>query len=145
MSFERGSALSQIDSKSFEECISLHAFCVPPQLEVVEWDLFWYCELLTQLRFEIPSGLKQLELPPSDFGSLCIPDSVEVIGGYLRKGGRRSCVLQFGEESQLKIIELKPFIARLRRSLNVTAGTIGMFLRFSERKMRAFRSKCESS
>jgi hypothetical protein len=144
VSFERGSKMSQIDFSSFEECPSIRAFCVPAQLEVMDWGLLWCCVSLSQLTFEAPSHLRELGLPPSGFGSLRIPDSVAIISGYLRKKGARNCALLFGEESQLKAIELKPSRVR-RRSANVTPEAIGMFLRFSEREMRHLRSKCESS
>jgi hypothetical protein len=141
VSFEPGSKLTQIAFESFTECSSIRAFCVPGQLEVMERGLLCSCVSLTKLTFEAPSRLKRLELPPSDFGSLFIPDSVEVIRGDLRKSGARSCDLQFGQGSQLREIELRPVRAQ-SRSVNVGGG-IGVFLRFSESQLRDFRSKCE--
>jgi hypothetical protein len=144
LSFESGSKMSAIGYGSFAECRSLLAFCIPAQLEVMPPNLFRDCESLTELTFELPSHLKRLELPPSEFGSLCIPNSVEIITGFIRQSGARSCVLQFGEKSQLKEIEL----SRLRLhwgSVNGPDVGIGIFICYSEMQLRALRPECESS
>jgi hypothetical protein len=139
--FERGSKVRRIVPESFEDCRSLRAFCVPGQLEVMEWGLVSHFSSLTELTFEVPSCLRELRLPSSDFGSVDVPDSVEHILGFLRENGARSCVLHFGEESRL--IEVK--LNRRYESRNAPGGGIGIFLRFSEIQLRNFRSKCESS
>jgi hypothetical protein len=144
VSFERGSKLSRIVRESFCDCPSLRSFCIPAQLEVVAWDVVTDCKSLTELTFEIPSRLKRLGLPPSEFGSLCIPDSVEFICGFPRESGDRSRVLQFGEKSHLKEVKLHR-ARRLYGQGNDPEEGIGIFIRLSERHLRYFRSKYESS
>jgi hypothetical protein len=129
MLFERGSKLSEIGFGSLDKCRSLRKFCIPGQLEAIDWDLFSDCKLLTELIFEVPSQLKELELPPNEFGRLSIPDSVGVIWVPLRGRPVRTCVLQFGDKSNVKEITFDR----------------DMFFRFSEAQLRRLRSKCESS
>jgi hypothetical protein len=133
---ESSAKVNQIESGAFDECRSLRTFCIPSQLEVMEWGLLCDCESLTELTFEIPSHIKKFELPPSEFGSLCIPDSVQVILGSLRPRVRRNCLLRFGEESQLKVVRLNH-----PASVKNSRAGIGVFLCFSERQLRDFRSK----
>jgi hypothetical protein len=144
MLFDRQSKLRQIESMSFVKCRSLRAFCVPAQLEDMEWDVFADCESLSELTFELPSRLKVLQLPPSEFGCLCIPDSVEFIWISLRRKGPRTCALQFGQESHLKQIKLK-HPGRQFGSANDTEWGMSVFVRLSERQLRKFRSECEYS
>jgi hypothetical protein len=144
MSFERGSKLSRIGPFAFFGCSSIRSFCIPAQLEVMEWTVLSSCQSLTELTFEIPSRLKTLALPPSEFGCLCIPDSVEVISGSLRRSGARSCLLQFSDKSQLKIVRLGLFSRELG-TVNDTQNGIGIFICLSEGQLRQFRSKCEFS
>jgi hypothetical protein len=142
--FERRSKMNRIDSSLFYGCRSLRAFCIPSLFKVVESDLFDSPRSLTELTFQSPSHLRRLALPASDFGSLCIPDSVKVIRGYLRESGYRSCALQFGEKSRLKEIELYRYEGQYGPANDRYEG-IGVFLHFSERQLRKFRSKCKFS
>jgi hypothetical protein len=51
------------------------------------------------LIFDLPSRVKQLGLPLSEFGSLCIPDSVKFFYGNLGKRDGQYRLLQFDPES----------------------------------------------
>jgi hypothetical protein len=83
--FEEGSKLTRIDRRAFVDCFSLRVFVVPARLSILESGIFNCCDSLSGLIFEIPSTLRNLHLPVDDFVSLCIPDSVEVLTGVLRK------------------------------------------------------------
>jgi hypothetical protein len=136
--------VKQIGPASFYDCRSLLTFCVPARLEVLEWGPFRCCTLLTELLFEIPFRLNRLQLPPTEFRSLCGPDTIEVLLCSLRRRGARSCALQFGAKSQLREIELerKP---RQYGPGNDREQGICIFLHFLERHFRNCRSKCEFS
>jgi hypothetical protein len=90
--FESDSHFTGIGRQAFENCSALATFCIPAQVEQISEGSFNYCaslveltfESLAQLIFDLPSRLRQFDVPPSDFGSLCIPDSVEILSGHVR-------------------------------------------------------------
>jgi hypothetical protein len=83
MLFEPGTKLTGIDPCAFTDCSSLRSLVIPAHLEILVFDAMWDCHSRCELIFEVPSHLKRLELPPSSFGSLPIPDSVEVVSGSI--------------------------------------------------------------
>jgi hypothetical protein len=107
VTFESGSKLTRIEDLAFAHCQSLRSFAVPAQVEVMACGVFSGCSSLRELMFEIPSHLKELDLPPSEFGSLCIPDSVEVVYMWTGTHGPQRRLLDFGEKSCLKEISSK--------------------------------------
>jgi hypothetical protein len=88
--------------------------------------------------FETPSRLRQLELPRSEFGSLFIPDSVEIIGGSIGTLDGQSRVLHFDRTSSLNSIKLKGFDHFFAVLGDGKAGNT-IFLRLSEEILRRFR------
>jgi hypothetical protein len=138
--FEPGSKLTRIEMRAFCECCSLRSFVVPAQLEIMGYGVFRGCTSLCELIFEVPSRLKQLDLPPSEFGSLFIPDCVEVVFSNIgRRDGQRR-LLQFGRESSLKRIEL----INLEDFWDEDVSTEGnSFMDLSEEVLRRFRCQFE--
>jgi hypothetical protein len=59
-------------------CSSLVPLAISMQLEILAYNVTCDCQSLRELFFEIPSRIKRLELPPSAFESLSVPDSVEI-------------------------------------------------------------------
>jgi hypothetical protein len=122
ISFEPGSKLTRIHPGAFAGCYSLRSLVIPAQLEILTYDMICHCKLLCELIFEIPSHLKQLDLQVCTFGSLCIPDSVEIVVGKNKRHRAQRRLLQFGRESNLREINWKepnsycPFIWMLRYS-----------------------------
>jgi hypothetical protein len=139
VTFEHGSKLTRIDRGAFLRCRSLRSFFIPAQLEIFESNVCTQCESISQLTFEVPSKLKQLYLPISDFGSLCIPDSVEVLTAMLWKCQSHPRLLQFGRDSQLKSMRLAEVTSGLPE---IAPGQA--FVRLSEGTMRRFRCSFES-
>jgi hypothetical protein len=142
VTFERGSKLSQIGPSAFDSCKALEHFHVSGMLEAIEEGAFQDCRSLTRITFDIPSRLKKLELPPTDFGTLAIPDSVEVLsGGFGEIRGRNRIVL-FGKESRLAELEFAEsmFAPRMRQ---LPASEHRLYVRLSEGALRRFRSKLE--
>jgi hypothetical protein len=95
------------------------------------------------LKFEMPSRIRELDLPPGDFGSLSIPDSVEVIAGVIERLPGRHRLLSFGRESHLKQInltKLTPFV--IARDMRRSPGN-HVFVALSEEVLRRFRFKFE--
>jgi hypothetical protein len=107
VSFESGSALTRIGPLAFVLCCSLRSIALPARLETIACGAFRNCGAVCELIFEIPSRLKELDLPPGEFGSLCIPDSVEVVYGGIGKIEGQRRLLQFGRESRVMQIELR--------------------------------------
>jgi hypothetical protein len=107
--FESGAKAVRIRFGALGHCHSLHFLAIPAQLEIMDFGALFGCESLRELIFETPSSLKQLELPGSDFGSLLIPDSVEVVCGTIGSFNCQSRALQFGRESRLSEIHLEEF------------------------------------
>jgi hypothetical protein len=115
---------------------------IPSQLEILKPCLFYDCKTwsLTQLNFEVPSRLKQLDLPWTEFGSLCIPDSVEIVTGIIGMLQVRNRVLRFGRESRLSEIHLRSDLTQcVVRDAGETA-----FFNLSEGTLRRLRCKFES-
>jgi hypothetical protein len=63
MSFEPGSKLSQIAVFAFNNCRSLCEIEIPSQVEILLASAFHGCDSLSRLTVEMPSRLRQLELP----------------------------------------------------------------------------------
>jgi hypothetical protein len=142
LSFEEGSKLTRICSTALKTCYSLRLIRVPVHLEVLDLSVFAGCKYLSQLIFEHPSQLRQLDLPPSNFGSLCIPDSVETITGLIGKVRGQGRLLQFSHQSRLMTIHLSHIVPRarpLRRPQTIDA----VFLSLSEELLRKFRCQFE--
>jgi hypothetical protein len=100
------------------------------------------CNSLTQLTFEMPTQMRELNLPPSDFGSLTIPDSVEIVHGMIGRQGGQHRLLRFGRESQLSEIELTT--VKLPIILPEHSGGNEVFVCLSEEVLRRFRFKFEA-
>jgi hypothetical protein len=137
VSFEPGSKLARIGKLAFVNCGSLRSFVIPAQLEILARGVFGNCQSLCELIFEIPSHLKQLDLPPSEFGTLCIPDSVKFVCALvgIRPGQKR--LLQFGPESSWMTIDLRHV-----GHFWAPAGS-NSFVRLSEKVLRRFRCQFE--
>jgi hypothetical protein len=141
--FERDSKLVRIREKAFQNCRSLRSITIQTQLVMMDFCALLGCESLRKLIFETPSNLKQLDLPPSDFGTLLIPDRVEVVRGSIGSQADRSRVLQIGRESRLGEIDLKTFESLSFVSIVGEPGN-QVFVRLSKEVMRRFRYKFES-
>jgi hypothetical protein len=125
---------------AFLGCCSLRSFVVPPQLEIMGCGVFRDCTSLCELIFDLPSCLKQLDLPPGKFGCFCIPDCVEIVfGGVLKQKGQQR-LLQFGRESSLMRLELGQQLAFLDRE---TSAESDSFVRLPEEVLRRFRCQFE--
>jgi hypothetical protein len=95
------------------------------------------------ISFEMPSRIRELDLPPSDFGCLAIPNSVEVLTGMIENPEGQRRLLQFGVESRLReinLIEVNAYSGMrwIRHWYNV------VFICLSEEVLRRFRCKFES-
>jgi hypothetical protein len=134
--FEAGSRLVRL-CKIFQDCYSLRMLVIPAQLVVVEFGELSICESLRELIFETPSNLKRLELPTSDFGCLCIPDSVKVVYGRIGSIGGQGRILQFGRDSNLNSVN---FHRASADSIVHDPGNM-VFIRLSEGLLRRFRRK----
>jgi hypothetical protein len=129
--FEPGSQLCRIEKEALGYCLSLAVIDIPAQLEIIESGIFRDCKELCLLSFEMPSRLKSLDLPPSAFRSISIPDSVEILSGY-----PQGCRMEFGVESGLRELDLhvQPTSSYARPvSRNIA------FVRLSEGALRRFR------
>jgi hypothetical protein len=87
--------------------------------------------------------MRELDLPPSDFGSVSIPDSIEVITGMIERLTGQGRLLRFGRESHLRELDLrtiKPFF-----DFQPIAKDPGndVFVCHSEEVLRIFRSQFE--
>jgi hypothetical protein len=115
---------------------------IPSHLEIVGHHQFRFCESLTELVFEYPCHLRQLDIPPSNFGSLVIPDCVEVVTGAIEQFDRQRRSLVFGRESRLMDIQVGP--CPFRRgpwSFIDTSGSV--FICVAENALRRFRCEFE--
>jgi hypothetical protein len=142
VSFEPGSKLTRIECEAFIGCISLPSFVIPAQLEVIAHEVFSGCRSLCELIFADPSHLKQLDLPPSAFGSLSIPNCVEVVSGAVGAQQGQGRLLHFGEQSCSKDISLGQSVTPWRAAHNSELGP-NVFLCLPEMTLRIFRSKFE--
>jgi hypothetical protein len=140
--FEPDSKLIQIYGGAFSECSALRQIIIPRQLDIMPSCLFRDCTLLSQLAFEAPSELKQLDLPPSEFGVLCIPDSVEIITGLVRRSKEQRRGLRFGPESHIRGIHFGESLPGCDRRYR-QAETYTVFAYLSEESLRRFRCKFE--
>jgi hypothetical protein len=140
VSVEPGSKLTQIEEMAFLDCSSLHSLVLPAQLEIMARGVFVRCTSLCQLTFDLLSRLKQLELPPSDFGSLSIPDSVEIIFGRIGKQEGQHRLLHFGRESCLMKLELRHSVHLWDWDSDATSDS---FVNLSEEVLRRFRCQFE--
>jgi hypothetical protein len=140
VSFEHGSKLNRIEDGAFADCSSLRSLALPARLEIVACIAFSDCKSLCELIFDLPSHLKQLDLPPSDFGSLCIPDCVEILFGGIGKQAGQRRLLEFGRASNLIKVELRRPVNRWVRNADTKSDS---FLRLSEGVLRRFRCQFE--
>jgi hypothetical protein len=108
----------------------------------VEALAFEMCESLTRLTFAIPSRLRKLDLPPSNFGSLSIPDSVEVLSGMLGRQEGQNRVVHFGQESRLMELDFNESEAARKRD-DYSRLEQSLFVYLSEGALRRFRSKVQ--
>jgi hypothetical protein len=76
----------------------------PAQLEKTSTGAFDECASLIQLLSELRSRITRLKLPVGDFGSIAIPDSVEVISRVGQICGSQSRVILFDRKS--RVIEI---------------------------------------
>jgi hypothetical protein len=76
ITFELNSSLLRIGSRAFSHCRSLSSIILPSQIEMIDSTAFYACAPLRQLIVGMDSQLRALDLPPADFGSLFVPDSV---------------------------------------------------------------------
>jgi hypothetical protein len=76
---------------------------------MIECKAFYDCGALSQLTFELDSRMKDLDLPPADFGSVLVPNSAEAAAGVIRRLGTRSRVLHFGLEWRINLSSLAYF------------------------------------
>jgi hypothetical protein len=104
--------------------------------------IFRGCTSLRELIFDLPSCLKQLDLPPSEFGSLSIPDSVEVVFGGIGKQKSQLRLLRFGRESSLMTIELRHEWDSWTANVGGDADS-NSFLYLPEKVLRRFRCQFE--
>jgi hypothetical protein len=141
--FAPGFKLGRIVERAFDDCHALRRLVIPALLQIMDFCALFGCESLRELIFETPSNLKQLDLPPSDFGTLWIPDSVEVVRGSIGSQADRSRVLQIGRESRLREIDLATFESLSFISIVGEPGN-QVFVCLSEEVMRRFRYKFES-
>jgi hypothetical protein len=127
---------------ALQRCKSLRLFAVPARLEMIPPTLFRGCQSLTQLVFEEPSRLRSLAVPPSDFGVMRIPDSVENVVSLIPRIGRQSRLIQFGRESSVDVINLNWGVHLLRESDRPDPGN-DIFVSLSEEVLRRFRCRFE--
>jgi hypothetical protein len=143
VSFEPGSKLARIDFRAFLDWYRLRSLVIPAQLEIMACGVFRGCRSLSELIFDLPSRLKQLDLPPSEFGSLYIPDCVEVVfGGIAKRQGQRR-LLHFGRESCLITIELW-HIEDTSTTTDDCVTQSDSFVHLSERALRRLRPTFEA-
>jgi hypothetical protein len=140
VSFEPGSKLTRVELRAFGGCRSLPSLVIPAQLEIMAYDVFLGCTSLSELIFDLPSRLRQLDLPPSEFGYLSIPDSEEVVFGNIGKRDGQHRLLQFGRESSLKRIELWHETNFRDRGSDTKVNS---FVDLSEEVLRRFRCQFE--
>jgi hypothetical protein len=139
--FEAGSRIMKIEPGAFAECLSLMAIEVPGMLEAIEQGAFRDCKSLVDVRFHTPARIRQLDLPPSMFGSLCIPDSVEMVSGLIGKQGGQSRIVSFGAKSRLRVLRFNQCTLIWVNTPRDTAGNL--FVRLPESILKRFRRKFE--
>jgi hypothetical protein len=138
VTFETGSKLTRVLRGAFLGCVSCTALQFPAELRFVEYGAFCGCTSLTQIGFDRPDGLRLLDLPPSDWGELRLPDSVQAIAGYCQRLEGRTRVVKFGTASRLQLARLYHIDANRMPQAGATA-----FLRFAEGTLRLRRIRLE--
>jgi hypothetical protein len=137
VSFELGSKPTRINRNAFTNCTSLPSLVIPVELESIACNVFCSCTSLCELLFDDHSCLKQLDLPPSEFESLCIPDCVEAVSGGIGSRGGQRRLLHFGGKSCSASIELRHAVDLWSTKQNT--GTEGdSFLVLSEKILPRF-------
>jgi hypothetical protein len=91
--------------------------------------------------FQAPSRLRQLDLPPSYFGTIEIPDSVESVSGKVPWRGGRTRRLLFGRESHLSEINLEQIDSGRQ---DYPDSQPAIFVCLSEEALRRFRCRFET-
>jgi hypothetical protein len=87
--------------------------------------------------------MRELDLPPSDFGSVSIPDSVEVVTGMIERFSGQGRLLRFGRESHLRELDLRKIEPSYAfHGIRKTPGN-NVFVCLSEEVLRRFRFKFE--
>jgi hypothetical protein len=104
--------------------------------------VFSGCTSLCELIFDDPPHLKELDLPPSAFSSLSIPNCVEVVSGGIGTQQGQGRVLYFDEKSCLRHLSFTRQVNHWGAAPNFKSG-IEVFLRLPEMILRRFRSKFE--
>jgi hypothetical protein len=138
VTFDPESRLECLEPDAFSGCVSLKSFCVPSSVRLIGYLCFHDCVALSQLTFASPSHLAELgSLPTScdSFGSVDIPDSVELLASRMEKRAAH-LTINFGDESQLKRVQLTTYLPgqeRWRRA----------FVRIPARRLKAIRGSRE--
>jgi hypothetical protein len=141
VAFAPNSKITGFDLGTFGECRALRAICIPSGVEYPGLAPFAGCTALSQLTFERPSRIRQIELPPSDFGVLDMPDSVEGVWAECPRMGGCSRMLRFGTESRLKGVSL----THIGRGSQEEVRGNGIFVRYPEETLRRFRRQEEGA
>jgi DNA-directed RNA polymerase subunit E'/Rpb7 len=81
-------------------------------------------------------------VPPGDFGVLCIPDSVEIVCGFVANVEKQGRVIRFGRESHVLEIDLK-YSKTETGFLNDDKNHTGVFVAVGEDVLRRFRCRFE--
>jgi hypothetical protein len=142
VSFQSGSKLTLMEAGAFLVCHSLRSLVIPANLEIMASGTLCACISLCELIFELPSHLKQLDLPPSEFGSLCIPDCVEIVFGGIGTRQSHNRILQFGRESCLRELSLRGTFHPFMTDQN-TEKESDSFVDLPEGVLRRFRCQFE--
>jgi hypothetical protein len=143
VTFEPNSKLRAFRAGVFDGCDSFSSICIPSSVEYPGFEAFRGCVSLSQLTFELPSRLKQLSLPPSDFGVVRIPDSVIAIWAVCPRLESRNRVLQLGGKSCLKGISVS-MIGHVQKAEKAMWGN-GIFVRYPDVMLRRYRREVEGS
>jgi hypothetical protein len=136
--FSVDSEIAHIRYKAFESCSSLKSLFLPASVEVVDENCFEGCDSLSTLTFGSPSHLRNLlDVPRHLSGVVPIPDSVEIMWSF---GGLTDHALEFGPESRLIEIKVKPIKSDRRRRRQLPSRS---FERVSSRTLKMFRKNLE--
>jgi hypothetical protein len=144
------SQVVRIGNSAFCGCESLGSMDIPSSVEYIGAFCFMSCESLLRLTFSSPSTLRELlSFPIKLWGSVSIPDSVEVLRlpREWRDRGKRTLV--FGRDSRLAQITVDPD-PRGRIPLLVNQGLLPLrvpcslaFLHLSSRSLKLLRKNME--
>jgi hypothetical protein len=142
--FEADAKLTGFGLGAFEACVSLASICIPASVKYPGLGPFADCTSLRELAFELPSQVRHLALPPSDFQLMQIPDSVDIIWAVCPRLGTRNRILHFGEKSPLRGIS----VTALGRTAEETASELrgnGIFICYPEKMLSRFRRQEEGA